>query len=179
MTNTILSPKQLKFLSNQITDSRDHALITLVLETGCYVEEIINIENSDIDHSKKTILFKGKRERTITLSTTTHEILKTWILNRPATKLPQIFITHKHPYRPLTTRGVDALLRKWGEKSKLPVLNFQILRRTSKLETPIEKIDTSIKKAAEEPEEKNTVLYIFLFAFTLLYKLIKLIYRRN
>lgn len=171
-----LSPQDISRLVKTISNSRDKAIVTLVLETGCYVEDILKLTLKDINHTTKCIQFHQKKTYSHRLSLDAYHALTEWILNRPATELPNLFITSTHPLRPLTARGIDAMFRKWGELAPLPTLNMQILRRTSKLNsvstlnaTPLKHVPKlTIKK---EPPQKK--LFFALFAFVFVYRCIK------
>jgi len=171
MTISTLSMSELQTLHTQITNSRDQAIIKLVLETGCYVDEIIHLTVKDINHDSKTLHFNGKRMRTVTLTHDTYSAIKTWILHRPSTSLQELFITHKHPFRPLSSRGIDAMLRKWGETTRLPVLNFQLLRRTSKT-TRINEDNYSDNKDSGAP-------LLLLSGFVFLFRVFQLLQKRD
>ena len=174
-----LSPQDISRLLETLSNSRDKAIITLVLETGCYVEDILKLTLEDINHTTHTIQFHQKNTYVHTLSLDTYQALTHWILNRPSTELPHLFITFTHPFRPLTARGIDAMFRKWRDLASIPTLNMQILRRTAKLKSgetiKINPLEHSPKRNLKKSKHKDqTPLFFALYAFVFVYRCIKL-----
>lgn len=170
----ILSPNDISRLKKHISHPRDIAIISLILETGCYVDDLLTVTLNDINHTTKEIQFQHKKTCLVRLSADTYTTLTQWILQRPTTVNPHIFITYTTPFRPLTARGIDAMLRKWGDITTIPFLNMQVLRRTAKHHVSTQISPTSVSS----PTQKQThSLVLALYAAAFLYRCITLIKR--
>jgi len=126
-----LTPVQEKKLFDTITSSRDTALIFLVVHYGLYVSEVVSLTVADYNAVEKTIRINGSRARHLCLSDDAARALDQWVSDRPHVGTSTLFVTLKGKVSALTSRGIDAILRKWGEKSKLGVINFRTLRKTA------------------------------------------------
>ena len=131
--------EELKFLSiNEITallkatkDSRDYAVITLFLTTGIFLNELQNLQLTDVDWDNKLLHVKGNRQRDLPLNTQAFEALARWSQQRVETPETALFLTNKGTVKELSTRSIDHLLRKYGQKAGIqqPV-NVHLLRNT-------------------------------------------------
>ena len=131
--------EELRFLSiNEITallkatkDSRDYAVITLFLTTGIFLNELQNLQLTDVDWDNKILHVKGNRERDLPLNTQALEALARWSQQRVETPETALFLTNKGTVKELSTRSIDHLLRKYGQKAGIqqPV-NVHLLRNT-------------------------------------------------
>ena len=154
-----LTLNEIKALINSIDDTRDRALIILFLNTGLFLNEVTSLKVNSIDWKKKVLSVSGNRERTIPLNDQAFEALAKWSKERPAGKIPDLFVTTKGALKDLTSRGVDYLIRKYAEQAGIKKrVNPQILRNTFAVRLFSE--EPSVEKAAailgiSDPESVN------------------------
>ncbi len=154
-----LTLNEIKAFLNAINDTRDRALIILFLNTGLFLTEVTSLKVDSIDWKKKILSVPGNRKRTIPLNDQVFEALAKWSKERPAGKIPDLFVTTKGALKDLTSRGVDYLIRKYAEQAGIKKrVNPQILRNTFAVRLFSE--EPSIEKASailgiSDPESIN------------------------
>lgn len=123
---TYLSIKEIHKLLNSVSSKRDRLLIKILFETGCTVNELIQIKVKDVDSKKRTISFpasstKSKRPK---LSKISKSLLSE--INKFADGV-YLFSTRQSAM--MTTKRVRQLIQFYGKKAGFPTkLNPQILR---------------------------------------------------
>jgi energy-coupling factor transporter ATP-binding protein EcfA2 len=126
-----LSVNEIKALLNSIDDVRDRAIVTLFLNTGIFFNEITILRIDSINWEKRVLSVPGSRKRVIPLNDQVFEALAKWSKERLGGKNPALFVTTKGEVKELTARGVDYLLRKYGEQAGIKkAVNALILRNT-------------------------------------------------
>jgi len=96
-------------------DTRGHAIMSLLLYTGCRVGDVVELELADVDTNKKRVTFKhgkGGKERTTPLPTPARQSLEAYLGTRPPVPSPKLFWGQRGP---LTTRGIRSLCAKYGK----------------------------------------------------------------
>lgn len=102
---------------------RDIAMIALMLATGIRVGEVARIEMKDINYAKQTIhlLRKGNNKDTIYVMDFAFDYLKRYINVRNirypnAISCPFLFVTYRHPAKPITRRAIQYQVEKYTEE---------------------------------------------------------------
>lgn len=100
-----------KLLTATQDNSRDHALILFLAETGARVQGLVNLDIADLnlEHASATVTEKYDKSRQVYLTPRTIAALQTWLRIRPATS-PAVF-TSRSGCR-LTRSGVYQLLKR-------------------------------------------------------------------
>lgn len=115
------------------TGKRDFAMILLATVTGLRSVDIRKLAFSDIDWVNGEIrLVQSKTGNTLALPLTTDvgEAIQDYILNgRPASDLPNIFLSAKSPHIALHSHGLYNAFNKYREKLGRPVCAVHCLRR--------------------------------------------------
>lgn len=116
-------------LSN-IQGKRDKAILEVLFSTGLRVSELVKLDRSKVDLERKEfgIVGKGGRARVVFLSQRSCDWLSNYLRSREDNFEP-LFIRHKGKIDPLdadedvrlTVRSVQRMIKKYGEKMKLPV----------------------------------------------------------
>lgn len=113
----VLSPLQVKTLiatcSNKDAESRrDHALITVMLDTGLRLSEIASLTINDVSEEGTVRVFgKGRKWRTVALRTTSTTALSRWMrLRTPTTD--SLWSGRKGA---LATEGIRKMLQRRGK----------------------------------------------------------------
>jgi hypothetical protein len=126
-----LHDNDVKTLLRAVVDVRDKAVISLFLNTGLFVNELIDLTHSEINFEGKILTTPGNRTRTIPLNDQAHDALATWTQHRVETPCPNIFVTQKGKVQPLTIRAIDKLIHKQSKQAKFKrKINAKILRNT-------------------------------------------------
>lgn len=133
-----LTLEQSQQLLNSIDTSksyREYCMITLFLNCGMRLSELVNINIKDIDFSEKTLLLhgKGNKDRIIYINNACIDALKTYLSERenPETELNAVFLsTHK---KRITPRRVEQIVEKALNNAGLGNKGFSVhkLRHTS------------------------------------------------
>lgn len=142
-----LNSQETKALLASISDLRDRAITILILSTGVFLAEVVEVKTQDIDWTKRTLQITGKRNREIPLNDETYDALVKWNNARPKTPHDALFLASKGKVQGLSKRAIDHLLRGYGQDAKIsqPV-SAQLLRATFAIR--LFKKGLSIKDAA-------------------------------
>jgi energy-coupling factor transporter ATP-binding protein EcfA2 len=118
-------------LLKAVDDQRDFAIITLFLNAGLFLSEIIDLKVNSIDWNKHLLRVPGGRKRDITLDEQAYEAIAVWSKERADVKHNAFFITTKGKVKELSDRAVDKLIRKYADQAGIKrKVNSQILRNT-------------------------------------------------
>ena len=118
-------------LLKAVDDARDFAIITLFLNAGLFLSEIIDLKVNSIDWNKHLLRVPGGRKRDITLDEQAYEAIAVWSKERADVKHNAFFITTKGKVKELSDRAVDKLIRKYADQAGIKrKVNSQILRNT-------------------------------------------------
>lgn len=122
---------------------RDLAIITMLLHTGIRVNELCNLQVSDIILSKNSNMItvregKGTKRRNIPLNPTVISVLKDYLEspngNRTritgASDNPSQFLFYGQKRTPLTDRGVRYVIKKYAYLAKIEHVSPHSLRHT-------------------------------------------------
>jgi len=120
-------------------ETRDAAIIELLLQTGMRLSELVNLKEDDIELPKKItkdpfnvgsihILGKGRKERTITLNWKACKAIKSYLKVRPKTDYKGLFITKFG--KPMGPRGFQNIIKKYLEEANIKNASVHTLRHT-------------------------------------------------
>jgi integrase len=126
-----------------IQDPRDLALVLLILDCQLKLGEVEALCLPDIKWKNETLKIPKKRGKYSDLSPRVSQALKTYIESRPKTSAKNIFLTQKGDIKPLSSRGIDHIIRTYGEKAGLGSISARTLK-------------TSTQEATEAPSQTNT-----------------------
>lgn len=123
------SQTDIERLKEHCANSRDKAIICLLLSTGCRVSEICNLDRDSLDFINKevTVLGKGNKERTVFLDDVSIMVL-TRYLNERKDNEPALFIGKRHER--LEPGGIRAMLKVLSEKAGVENAHPHRFRRT-------------------------------------------------
>lgn len=99
---------------------RDLALLSLIYESGCRVQEIIDIQLGNISFNSPatiTVTGKGRKVRVIPISQNVTSIISRYTTKYHITNPQQTLFTNNRK-EPLTRSGVSYILKKYTEKAK-------------------------------------------------------------
>ena len=116
--------------------SRDYCIITLFLNCGMRLSELVNINLNDINHKEHVmrITGKGNKERLVYLNDACMDAIKTYLKDRPADGLidrEALFISRER--KRISPKTVQAMVNKYLEKIGLggPGYSVHKLRHTA------------------------------------------------
>jgi len=126
-----LSNQEIKALLKVLDNTRDYAIITILLTTGIWLQELCALNTDDINIEKSTLSVQGSKARTIPLNPQTKDAIARWLNDRPTATSGALFLTNRGVLKELSTRSVDHLLRSSGEKAGIPsAVTSHLLRNT-------------------------------------------------
>ena len=137
--NNGLMPEQFDYLTvndartllRAVDDVRDRAVITMILTTGLFVNELIELSPNAIDFDSRTLSATGSRARTIPLNDQAHDALAQWTQTRLDTTCQNLFVTQKGTVQSLSVRSIDKLIHKYSKQAGFKrKINAKILRNT-------------------------------------------------
>jgi len=102
------------------TGLRNKAMITLMLNTGPRVSEVVNLKTNNIDlnsRSLKVVNGKGHKDRNLIIPVKTTEILKQWNKKR-AGGINHYFFTTKEG-KQLQVRYIQAMIKRYSERARI------------------------------------------------------------
>lgn len=118
--------------------TRDYAIITLFLNCGIRLSELVNINIKDIDfsESKMNIIGKGNKERTICLNKACMKVINDYLLIRPRDKVKfdsrdALFLSERKER--ISNRSVQDIVKKELKKAGLDTRKYSVhkLRHTA------------------------------------------------
>jgi len=130
------SIKLLNTVDNDTTKhrERDHAIITLFLNCGMRLSELISINIKDIKEDTLSVMGKGHKERTVYLNNACLKALDEYIKVRPKDNLKErdaLFLSERK--QRISKRTVQYIVEKYIEKSGLDSKKYTVhkLRHTA------------------------------------------------
>lgn len=133
----ILSDAQIRALlkvckGSEVEDRRDLAIVSVFLDTGLRLGELVGLEVEDVDVETMTltVLGKGRRHRTVALNRVAMQALDRYIRARRShrqARSPALWLGLKGP---MTTSGVRQMLERRGIEAKIDGLHPHQLRHT-------------------------------------------------
>lgn len=116
-------------LKENCKNSRDKAMISFLLSTGCRISEVCSLNRDSIDFRTKecTVLGKGNKERTVFLDDVTAMLVERYISERTDTS--EALFAGKGTDR-MTPSGVRARLHRIADKADVNNVHPHRFRRT-------------------------------------------------
>lgn len=111
---------------------RDHCILTVLLNTGLRVSELVALEIEDITFSERkgelrVRAGKGTKERTIPLNDSCRKAIKAWYSVRSTDKANRVFTTQRGP---ATTRAIQTVLESMGDAARVENMTPHVARHT-------------------------------------------------
>ena len=111
---------------------RDHCILTVLLNTGLRVSELVALEIEDITFSERkgelrVRAGKGTKERIIPLNDSCRKAIKAWYSVRPTDKANRVFTTQRGS---ATTRAIQSILESIGEAAHVENMTPHVARHT-------------------------------------------------
>ena len=158
-----VSEEQITALFSIITDKRDKAIFTLMLECGLRVGEVCALSLDDVlieDPHRLKIHGKGGRQRMVYLPPPAIPILTDWLTSRPVTKDRAVFISQRG--KRLSVNGIQFILKEYCQKADVQVTCHQFRhafgRRMAEASMPV----TSLQKLLGHRSPRTTQRYVNL-----------------
>ena len=126
-----LTDENLETLRDNCNNTRDQAILELLISTGIRVGELVNLNQQDINLQEREckVLGKGESERIVYFNAKTKITLQKYLNNRTDTN-PALFVSHKKPHTRLGITGIEKTLQKLGQKTNINKVHPHKFRRT-------------------------------------------------
>ena len=142
------SDQTVELLLAVIEDSRDRAMVMLMLGAGLRVGEVVQLEIDDLDLSatkplsRLRVRGKGDKERVVWLTRTVFQAVQLWLAERPVSRSKFVFL-NQHG-RPLSISGVQFRLKQHCQKAGVQLTAHQFrhtyARRLVENNLPVESL---------------------------------------
>ena len=125
------SDETLETLRDNCRNSRDLAMIDLMISSGIRVGELVGLNRVDVDfdHRECIVFGKGGKERPIYFDARTKLHLQEYLEQRKDND-PALFVTLIRPYKRLEISGVEMCLRRLGTRLGISKVHPHKFRRT-------------------------------------------------
>lgn len=126
-----LSDEEIEILRDNCKEIRDLTLIEILSSTGIRVGELVKINRKDIDFHERSCIVtgKGNKEREVYFDARTKIHLKEYLKTRTDDN-EALFVSLSRPHQRLSIGGVENVLRKLGQKTKINKVHPHKFRRT-------------------------------------------------
>ena len=131
LVKEVMTDENIEVLRDSCQESRDVAIIDLLISTGMRVGELVKINREDIDFQERqcVVFGKGNKEREVYFNARTKIHLKKYLEQRTDSN-PALFVSLKKPHTRLTISGVEVRLRQLGKMVNLTKVHPHKFRRT-------------------------------------------------
>ena len=109
--------------------ARDYCIITLLLNCGMRLSELVGINLQDIRDDTIKLLGKGNKEREVYFSARAKIHLQSYLDSRTDDN-PALFVSLKEPFNRLSISGVEVRLRILGKRVQQQKIHPHKFRRT-------------------------------------------------
>lgn len=127
----VLSDEEIEILRDNCKQIRDLTLIEMLCSTGIRVGELVKINRKDIDFHERSCIVtgKGNKQREVYFDARTKIHLKEYLQLRNDDN-EALFVSLSKPHQRLSIGGVESILRKLGQKTKINKVHPHKFRRT-------------------------------------------------
>lgn len=127
----VLSDEEIEILRDNCKNIRDLTLIEMLCSTGIRVGELVKINRNDIDFHERSCIVtgKGNKQREVYFDARTKIHLKEYLQTRIDSD-GALFVSLSKPNQRLSIGGVESILRKLGQKTKINKVHPHKFRRT-------------------------------------------------
>lgn len=125
------SDEEIELLRDNANSLRDLALIDLLTSTGMRVGELVRLNISDIDFEERecVVLGKGNKQRIVYFDAKSKIHLKNYLQKRVDNN-DALFVSIKSPYKRMAIGGIEARIKKLGDKLGIRKAHPHKFRRT-------------------------------------------------
>ena len=123
--------EDLERMRDHCEETRDLAMIDLLASTGMRVGELVRLNRDDVDFAERecVVFGKGDKERVAYFDARAKLHLMEYLAQRTDSE-PALFVSLRAPHSRLRVGGVEARLRKIGERLEIPKVHPHKFRRT-------------------------------------------------
>lgn len=110
---------------------RDYCILTLFLNCGMRLSELVGIDLKDIKGDTLKVIGKGDKERTVYLNEACIQAVKDYLTTRPSVKTDALFISKRK--QRISNKSVQHIVKKYLEKAGLDTKKYSVhkLRHTA------------------------------------------------
>jgi site-specific recombinase XerD len=124
-----LNFNQSQQLLNTVYNIRDYAILTLFLNCGLRLSELVNINIDDIKEDTLTVIGKGNKERIIYLNESSKKAIENYLKIRPEVNTKALFISNRG--KRISNRTVQTMIKKYCAKAGIKNCSVHKLRHTA------------------------------------------------
>lgn len=122
---------EIESMRDACKNTRELALIDLLISTGLRVSEVSSILLSEINWDKRTIIIHGKggKDRVVPFSVRCKKHMQEYIIERGINLSPFLFCAYKKPYSKLCKGSISKIVKDIGIRVELPNITVHSFRR--------------------------------------------------
>lgn len=127
-----LTDEELEIIRDSVVDIREKALIEFLYSTGCRVSEVVNVNITDLDLDKRTLVVtgKGNKQRRVFINAKTKLSIQSYLKTREDHN-DALFVSTRKPYRRLSKGSIEKIVKDIGIRSGIGKNLFpHLLRHT-------------------------------------------------
>ena len=147
-----------------ISSPRDRAWFALLWRAGLRVGELVGLRLDDVlaaptatQPARLGVLGKGQKERLVLLTADAYAVLTAWLVERPASDTPHIFLNERS--QPLTVNGIEWLLPQYGQPAGVTLTPHQLRHTFARQVTEAGMPITSLSKLLGHAQITTTQIY--------------------
>lgn len=156
-----LTDIQLESVRKTCNDVRETAMIELLYSSGCRVTELERLNISDVNFETREVKLygKGDKHRTSYLSAKAVVALQAYLSTRND-ECEALFATQRSPVHRLTKQGIEAVIKKLGNRCGIPHLHPHLFRHTVATDCINRGMDVScLQKMLGHSNLETTMIY--------------------
>lgn len=156
-----LTDIQLEKVRNSCNTLRETAMVEVLYSSACRVTELERLNISDVNFDTREIkLFgKGDKHRTSYLSAKAIVALQTYLSSR-TDDCESLFVTARKPIRRMKKSGLEAIIRKLGNRCGITFLHPHLFRHTIATDCLKRGMDvTALQKMLGHRSLETTMIY--------------------
>lgn len=111
-----LTGEEMCIIRDSLTDDRDKAMFAVLFSTGCRVSELLRLNREDVVGDTVILYGKGKKQRVSYLNAEAKVFLKRYLESRDDDN-EALFVSLRKPHDRIKKTGIEARLRKLGERA--------------------------------------------------------------
>lgn len=120
---------EIEKLRNLVTDTRDRAILEVLLSTWCRVSEVEGMNKKDIKGDHIEVLGKGQKTRIVYLNAKALVALEEYLATRTDDN-EALFVSKDKPYDRLKKSQIEKLIREYGKECGIEKCHPHRFRRT-------------------------------------------------
>jgi integrase len=127
-TKEYLSKKEFYKIRNTVKDERDQLIFDILFETGCKLNELVNIKFSDVEFTTNSIKFETEKQRSAPISEKLSLQIRAYAEERRLSGQDFLFSTRQS--KTISDKRAFQIIKEYSIRTGFKEVNPQVLRNT-------------------------------------------------